>query len=268
MKSAYNLLLLCLLLGSAACKKENRLSGNKITNVSFSYSSGEMLSIDGTYIDDVGKRIFIHPLAFGGANKDIYEVRFDVSPGATTNPVSGTKLDLSTPVTITVTAEDGSKQEYKIVRSLVELQTAGRVPQGGGSIGVSTFLRFAKERGIFQNATKKTFNLILGKIEPDRNGVSDDHFSMTLVKGTTQSENFTGTYTGSAISDVAIKWSLSLGYGTIDADSKVVVTAYDPVMKMYSGTIEHLQSTYESTPQAPTSFIRTTGYFENIPLVE
>jgi|GEM_PF-4523791 len=273
MQPAYFLLVCLLILGNTACKKEkiplpNNKSEKKILEVSFAYSLGQAFTSTNTYIDEAGKRIFIHPSVFTTTNKDIYEVRFIVSPGATVTPASDTKLDLSTPVTVTVTAEDGSKEQYRLIRSLVELQATSRYPTDGTSSMIYTInsLTLEKERGVYRNSDRGTLNLFLGEVNPSQ--VISNHFSMRLSRGAAQSPDFVGSYGSADISNVAIVWGAPIGYITVDEKSQVTITSYDPVMRMYSGKIEHLQATYAGTPENPTHFIRTTGYFENIPLME
>jgi hypothetical protein len=249
------------LLSFAACKKETVAppsSEKKILDVTFGYSSGQDASLSGsTYIDEKNKRIFIHPVSYSNTDPDVYRLAFTLSEKATIQPTSGTRVDLSSPVTLTVTAEDGSTQEYKIIRSLCQL----RVTAQDGSTGiVGEGLQLPFERMVMRDATKGTLKVLLGKKVLGVNSSSYLAFTLTSPASGT---NFQGIYTGSAITSVAIDWTYpQFTYPTIDSGSKISITGYDPAMKSFSGKIETLQSTTQ------TAVVKTTGTFVNIPLVE
>lgn len=60
---------------------------------------------------------------------------FTLSPKATAAPVSGTTLDFTKPVTILVTAEDGSSVEYKVTVTFEQNGGGGGGGNGGGGGG-------------------------------------------------------------------------------------------------------------------------------------
>lgn len=250
-----------ILLSFAACKKETVAppsSEKKILDVTFGYSSGQDASLSGsTYIDEKNKRIFIHPVSYSNTDPDVYRLAFSLSDKATIQPVSGTRVDLSSPVTLTVTAEDGSTQEYKIIRSLCKLQVTA---QDGLSGVVGENLQVPFERMGMRDATKGTLKVLLGK---KVSGVSSSSYLAFTLTNLASGTDFQGTYAGSAIASAAIDWTYpQFSHATVDSDSKIVITGYDPVMKSFSGKIETLQSTTQ------TAVVKTTGTFVNIPLVE
>jgi hypothetical protein len=234
----------------------------KITAFSYNYSNGNP-ELD-VFIDEEGKRVVIHPNRYLNTDRDEYKINFRVSDKATAEPASGTVLNLATPKTIKVRAEDGSLQEYKVVRSMVELQINGYDP---ANINISQWLRLGAERKIFQsNADVK---IALGKYIQSTSGGYFNSFFQVKLKNYSIASGLAGTYSDLNRIEPFVDWEFinSFFFTTIPDAGTVTISSYDASTKTCSGRIDGLKSILKRENGIVAKYVEVNALFENIPVL-
>jgi hypothetical protein len=255
----------------ASCSnKENLQSAEKkITSVQFRYTNEIQNTTPGAvYIDHVNKRIVIHPDKFTNTDPDIFRISLQLSAGASASIQNNELLNIAEPVPIIITAEDGSKEKYFIVRSMADLSFSGHGPsqQYPGMVNVTSPLLTGSGREIRTNSNKMIF--YFGRPTLSTNGgYFHNNFTVGLNTGNI-------TVTGSAAFDAATHCTASLVQNNLSVQfinplnaGKLIITRYDPILKLYSGKMEDITSFPFLAASGTEVFIKVTGSFENIPLI-
>ncbi len=94
----------------SSCEKEEPLSSKKEV-LSFIFEASKNATLDQNVIGVVSDNILVANVPFG-TDVSALVPTFEVSPKAQISPAEGTALDFSSPVTFTVTAEDGSTKDF------------------------------------------------------------------------------------------------------------------------------------------------------------
>lgn len=271
MQLRYIIVLFFLVTATASCDDKETLqsSEKKIIGAKFKFTDEKESGIYGSaYIDNVNKRVVIHADRFTTSDPDVYRITLEVSPKASASIKKDELLDISEPVSFTVTAEDGSTEKYFIVRSMTDLTFNGRGPsqQYPGMVTVTAPLLTGSSREIKTSANKTIF--YFGRPTPSTSGgYYHKNFTVILNTGNITAAGNAGfdattQCTASLVqSDVLVQFANPMDAG------KLIITKYDPILKLCSGKIEDFTSYPFLTTNGKDVFIKVTGSFENIPVI-
>jgi hypothetical protein len=255
----------------ASCSnKENLQSAEKkITSVQFRYTNEIQNTTPGAvYIDHVNRRIVIHPDKFTNTDPDIFRISLQLSAGASASIQNNELLNIAEPVPIIITAEDGSKEKYFIVRSMTDLGFNGRGPsqQYPGMVNVSSPLLTGSGREIKVNANKTIF--YFGRPTPSTSGgYFHNNFTVGLNTSNITAAGSAGFDAVTQCTASLVQSDLSLQFANPLDAGKLIITRYDPILKLCSGKIEDITSYPFLATNGKEVFIKVTGSFENIPVI-
>lgn len=249
-----------------ACQKEKvptQSSDNAIIALSFKYDFGRE-EFSNTYIDEANHRIVIHPQAYANTDYNHFQVNFRTSDKAEASPASGSLLDVSQPTTITVTAEDGTKANYTLVRSLAPISAEAYDKEGA----LARYLTLETVREAKVVGADLHFTLgKTGTVLTNGNPTVADKLIFTVKGAVENNQVKPGTYEGSTQCTAQLLWPYSnFFFGTIRTGN-IVIDHYDPVLKVCSGRIERLTSVLRETNTVIERSLTVNGEFENIPIV-
>lgn len=141
-RKIYFLAILCIAGGLVvtSCTKEEELSSKKEI-LSFVFEASKNSGLESIVIGDILNTDVSADVPFG-TNKNSLIPTIEISPNATISPESGVEKDFSTPVTYTVTAEDGSTKEFLVTVSVepapyIGSWTGGPIDFGIGLVHVN-----------------------------------------------------------------------------------------------------------------------------------
>jgi hypothetical protein len=271
MQLRYNTLLLFFIAFIVSCDdKENMLSSEKkITAAQFTYTNEMKNSLSGAvYIDNENKLVVIHPDRFSDTDPDVFRISLELSKGASASLKNNELINIAKPAPIIITAEDGSKEKYYIVRSMADLVLNGRGPsqQYPGVVTVTSRLLTGSGREIKTSSNKTIF--YFGRPTPSTSGgYYHNNFTVSLNTGNVTEAGNAGFDAPTHCTTSLVQSNLSLQFvNPLDA-GKLVITHYDPALRLCSGKIEDFTSYPYLATSGKEVFIKVTGSFENIPVV-
>ncbi len=271
MSLRYIPVLLIFIFAAFSCSNKEALQSpeKKITGARFKYTNEVQNSTPGSvYIDNRNKLVVIHPDKFTNADQDIFRISLELSPGASASIQNNELLNIAEPVPVIITAEDGSKEKYFIVRSMANLSFNGNGPsqQYPGIVNVSSPLLTGSGREIKINSNKTIF--YFGRPTPATNGgYFHNNFTVGLntnnitAAGNAGFDAITQCTASLVQSDLSVQFANPLDAG------KLIITRYDPILKLCSGKIEDFTSYPFSATHGKEVFVKVTGSFENIPVI-